>query len=137
MPEIREVIRILTLDNFDESAAEPARQCLVEGAADAQAASVSAHNYLAEHWDSIRSQDGLIDAWIGAVIFITFAQGVAVGRGRKELRESDVSLARKELCTRFPACFTMRLESAISALEHLAGSELSGPGEAVGGSALG
>jgi hypothetical protein len=127
MAEISDLIRILTFDNFDLGAVEPTDKCLREGAAFAADSGVSVQRYVAENWESIRRAEGLIDAWIGTLIIVSYAQGIAVGRGRKELLESDVLLAREQLCDYFPKCYVMRLESAISALEHLAGNELSGP----------
>lgn len=127
MPKIEDLIRILTFDNFDAGAIEPMEACLREGYAYAADSEVSVQRYVTENWESIQGTDGLLDAWVGTLILITYAQGIAVGQGRKELLESDVLLARDQLCDRFPKCFLMRLESAISALDHLAGNQLSGP----------
>jgi hypothetical protein len=127
MPTIQDLISILTFDNFDVGAVEPMAACLTEGYAYAADSEVSVQRYVTENWESIQRTEGLLDAWIGTLILITYAQGIAVGQGRKELLESDVLLAREQLCDRFPKCYLMRIESAISALDHLAGNQLSGP----------
>ena len=112
------VIQTLTLDKIQKDAIEDIENLLMEGFYAAKENNFPAYNHYKEIYKEVVKREGLIDAWLSFICLCIFAQGVSVGRGKKEIEKEDISITKKSICDdEWPHCSVMRLKAFSKALD--------------------
>ena len=75
---------------------------------------------LQEFSETLIKNGGMAEEWLLLQIIAVFAQGVAAGRGRREMTKDDIAMVGDGLCEKWPDCSVMRIDRASEALRLLA-----------------
>ena len=114
------VIKNLTFDKIQEEVTKDLETLLKEGFQAAKDDNFPAHNLFQEIYKEVLERNGLIDAWLLFICICSFAQGVSVGRGRKEIEEDDINITRNTICDdAWPGCPVMRLRAFSNELKNI------------------
>jgi hypothetical protein len=112
---VEALAEVLVMKGYESDTIPTLTGRLTEGSNKIQVSTLPAFRFVSENLNAILDHETVLDDWVGALIFLSFAQGIAAGQGREHLTAGDLELSVYQLCTTFPTCYLMRVEQATSA----------------------
>ncbi len=125
-------VRVLSFGDVERETHDRFAQALDEGYRATVKDGLPAQRFFEDNLEDLLSKRGLLDAWLGTLCLVTFAQGIAAARGSKQVEATDVQKALDELCDRFPKCLVMRVNRFVGALDSMSEGYVEGADEMVG-----